>query len=81
MKKKEQTGLNYTDGTPICEGDHVIFWHKQESSRKLAPFERQVVWDNDSAAYVTHYNDGEGFGDYLGNEVGDVNCFKITKKE
>lgn len=81
MKKKEQTGLNYTNGTPICEGDHVIFWHQQESSPKLAPFERQIIWSPIWAAYRTSYGDTGEWGSYLADDVYDPNCRKITKKE
>lgn len=81
MKNKEETGLKYTDGTPIRDGDTVIFWHEQESSPKLIPFERLVEWDDGSAAYVAAIKlPNYDAANYLGNEVSDINCKKITKK-
>ena len=79
MKSREKTGLFYTDGTPICDSDTAVFWHTQESSRKLAPFERKILWDDDSAAFLTYDAKGVGYSDYLAESVNDVNCVKITK--
>ena len=75
---REQTGLKYTDGTDICDGDIIVLWQEVESQKKLLPYVRRVEWSNSHAAYAAV--DGQyGWTDYLGKSVHDPNCRKVTK--
>ena len=78
-RKRMQTGLKYTDGTPICEGDTIVLWHEAETQKKLIPYERVVEWNDDMAGYVTVCKQ-YGWMNFLYKEASDINCKKITKK-
>jgi hypothetical protein len=78
VKESRKTGLKYSDGTPICEGDIVVFWHNIESQKKLYPYRRQVEWNDDMGAYISVNMEG-GRGNFLYNDAYDPNCQKVTK--
>jgi hypothetical protein len=75
---KEKTGLKYTDGTDICEGDIIVLWHDVESQKKLIPYIRRVEWSDYHAGYAAVCNQ-YGWRDYLGNAIRDPNCLKVEK--
>lgn len=75
----DETGLKYADGKPICEGDTIVLWHDQESSRELTPFERTVEWSKEDGAYMAVCNQ-HGHSNFLAEALRDVNCRKVTKK-
>jgi len=79
LKEKEDTGLKYSDGTPIREGDIAIFWHNTESQKKLYPYRRRVEWSDEMAGYVS-VNMEAGRCNFLYEDCNDVNCEKITKE-
>jgi hypothetical protein len=74
---KEHTGLKYTDGTDICDGDVIVLWHDTESQKKLVPYSRYVCWSDEHAAYIVTYLGGAD--EFLGKAVRDPNCRKVEK--
>lgn len=75
---KEITGIKYTDGKYIRDGDTVVLWHAQEFSRNPVPFERIVHWQSEFAAYMV--SSDNGYLEYLGECLQDPNLIKITKR-
>lgn len=75
---KEKTGLEYTDGTDIRDGDTIVLWNDTESQRKLTPYVRTVEWSNYHAGYVVICKQ-YGWSDYLGNAMRAPNCRKVEK--
>lgn len=75
---KEKTGLKYTDGTDICDGDTVVLWQEVESQKKLLPYIRTVEWSDYHAGYIVACKQ-YGWRNYLGESVRDPNCRKVEK--
>lgn len=80
MKTKVKTGVSYTDGSAIRNGDTVILWHTQERSRTPAQFVRKVTWDDEFAAFIV-LCEKYGYKQYLSAALNDPNCLRITKKK
>lgn len=74
---QEKTGLKYTDGTDICDGDTIVLWHNTKAV-KLVPYIRRVEWSDYHAGYVACCKQ-YGWSDFLATCVRDPNCRKVEK--